>query len=493
MNAARLVPGWRAGAAALGVLACAGCAVGPDFAPPAAPATARYVPGPEPAAPEMPALDTRAPIDADWWRVFGSAELDALVQRALAGSPQLDAARARLVRAQELLAARAGGAASPAIDAVFGAQRQRIDPATFGFPQAPNPGPFNVFALGANVSYDFDVFGATRRALEAAGAEVDLQRFELEAARLVLAGNVVLTSIRIAALDAQIEALAAMLATEREQLAIAEARLAAGGVSVLDVKGARLRLAQAEAALPPMQAERAQAGHLLAVLVGEAPAEAALAVPSLGALQLPAALPLRVPSELARRRPDIRASEALLHKASANLGVATADLYPKFVVGGSLSTSQLEMSELFGNGINVWNIGLNLLQPLLRGGELKARQRAAAAAYDEAAAAYRQSVLRGLQEVADALRALQADSLAYASRSEQAARAGDAERIVAARLEAGGVSRLAWLDAERVRSQARLDQAQAQASRFASVAVLLQALGGGEMQGAGEERTSGPR
>ena len=135
-----------------------------------------------------------------------------------------------------------------------------------------------------------------------------------------------------------------------------------------------------------------------------------------------------------------------------------------------MSTSQLEMSELFGNGINVWNIGLNLLQPLLRGGELKARQRAAAAAYDEAAAAYRQSVLRGLQEVADALRALQADSLAYASRSEQAARAGEAERIVVARLEAGGVSRLAWLDAERVRSQARLDQAQAQASRFASVA-----------------------
>lgn len=477
MNGLRTGVRWQAGAAAV-ALACAGCAAGPDFTPPAAPATERYVPGPAPAAPDMPALDWAAAIPADWWRVFGAPELDALVRSALAGSPTLDQARARLVQAQEMLAARAAGTGSPAVDAAFGAVRQRIDPATFGFPQAPNPGPFNVVSLGASASYDFDVFGGARRALEAAGAEVELQRFELEAARLVLAGNVVLASIRIASLDAQIDALGMLLAAEREQLAISAARLGAGGISALDLQSRRVLLAQAEAALPLLHAQRAQAGHLLAVLVGQAPADAALRVPELGAFSLPPALPLRLPSELVRMRPDIRASEALLHKASANLGVATADLYPKFVVSGAFSTSQLELSELFGNGINIWNIGLNLLQPLLHGGELKARQRAAAAAYDEATAAYRRSVLQGLQEVADALRALQGESLAYARRNEQAAHADEVERIVAARLAAGGVSRLAWLDAERTRSQARLDQVQAQANRCAGVVVLLQALGG---------------
>ena len=457
----------------------AGCAVGPDFEAPAPPAVERYTPGPAPQAAAMPVLvEAQAPQSA-WWMVFGSAKLDALVQAALADSPTLAQARARLTQAQELRAARAGVTELPQVDASFGAERQRIDPATFGFPQAPNPGPFNVFSLGASVRYDFDVFGGTRRDLEALGAEVDVKRYELEAARLLLAGNVVLTAIRIASLDAQIGALDALLAAERQQLAIVEARWVAGGVSALDLQQQRALRAQAEAGLPLLKAQRDQAGHLLAVLIGREPAEAAGATPQLADLALPATLPLRLPSALVRQRPDIRASEALLHKASATVGVATADLYPKFIVSGSFSAAQLDLSDLVGNGINVWNIGFNLLQPLFRGGELKARQRAAVAAYEQAAAAYRQSVLLGLQNVADALRALEGDAQAYTWRSEQAARADEAWRLTRGRFEAGGVSRLALLDAERQRSQARLDQVQAEASRCADVAVLLQAMGGG--------------
>jgi len=190
-----------------------------------------------------------------------------------------------------------------------------------------------------------------------------------------------------------------------------------------------------------------------------------------------------VPSELVRQRPDIRASEALLHKASANVGVATADLYPKLVISGSFSSSQLSLSDVFGNGINIWSIGANLLQPLFRGGELQARKRAAEAANDQAAAGYRQSVLLGLQNVADVLRALEADAGAHAARAERAARADDVLRITLARYDAGAVSRLAVLDADRNRLQAEIERIQADASRYADAVALFQAVGGGWTSG----------
>jgi len=440
----------------------------------------------------MPRLSPDRDLPAEWWVIFGSPEIDALVRRALKESPTLEQARARLVQAQELRAARAGVTEYPQIDATLGAVRQRIDPATFGFPQAPNPGPFNVFSVGADVSYTFDLFGGTRRELEALAAEVDYQGYELEAARLTLATNVVTTAIRQALLGAQIEMAADILAAQRRQLGIIEQRYAAGGVSWLDVQNQRALLAQTESLLPALRAQWAQAGHLLAILTGEPPALASVSVIRLSALHLPAELPLRVPSELVRQRPDIRANEALMHKASANLGVATADLYPKLVVSGGFFASQLNISDVLGNGINIWNIGANLLQPLFRGGELQARKRAAAAAFDQAAAAYRLSVLQGLQNVADVLRALEADALAVSARSEQAARADDAYRITLARFNAGGVSQLALLDAERQRLQAESDRLQAAASRYSDAAALFQALGGGWMAESARVSESSP-
>ncbi len=355
-------------------VACAACTVGPDFRAPDPPAADRYVRGALADGAGMPRLVPQRDIPAEWWVVFGAPELDALVRRALQQSPTLDLARARLVQAQELRAARAGVTTYPQVDAAFGAVRQRIDPATFGFPEAPNPGPFNVFSLGADVSYNLDLFGGTRRELEALAAEVDYQGYELEAARLTLATNVATAAIRRASLAAQIDATSGILAAQKQQLAIVEARYQAGGVPWLDVQNQRALVAQTAGTLPPLQAQWAQAGHLLAVLMGDSPADAVLPEIRLAALALPAELPLRIPSELVRQRPDIRASEALLHKASANVGVATADLYPKLVISGSFSSSQLNLSDVLGNGINIWSIGANLLQPLFRGGELTGAQ-----------------------------------------------------------------------------------------------------------------------
>jgi NodT family efflux transporter outer membrane factor (OMF) lipoprotein len=457
----------------LAVLA-AGCTVGPDFRAPDPPQVDGYVAGPI-AVPLVPGRD----IPAEWWSVFASPEIDALVQRALRGSPTLDQARARLVQARELRLARAGATQYPQFDLAAGAERQRIDPATFGFPDAPNPGPFNVFSLGVNASYNFDIFGGTRRELEALAAEVDYQAYELEAARLTLASNVVATALRQSALRAQIDLIQRIVAAQRHELAITVERYQAGGVAWLAVQNLRTLVAQTEATLPGLRAQVAQAGHQLAVLLGEPPATAEIAAVSFAELRPPAELPLRIPSELVRQRPDIRASEALLHKASANVGVATADLYPKLVISGGFSSSQLTIGDVFGSGINVWNIGINLLQPLFRGGELQARKRAAEAAYEQALAVYRQTVLEALQNVADVLRALESDAQTLAARSEQAARAEDAYQITVERFRAGGVSELAVLDAERQRLSAVVERLNADASRYIDAAALFQALGGG--------------
>ena len=466
--------------ALLVAVACAGCTVGPDFRQPDPPPVQQFAPG---SAPDI-ALEARPDRDipAEWWTLFGAPELDALVRRALAGSPTLDQARARLEEARELSAARVGATEYPAVDLKAGIVRQRIDPATVGFPQAPNPGPFTVYTIGANVSYTFDIFGGTRRELEGLAAQIDYQAYELEAARLTLAANVVTTAIRLAGLRAEIESNEAILATQTSELAIAEQRLALGGVSELDVRNQQALLADTKATLPSLYAQRERAIHLLAIYVGEPPAAVPMPTLRLADLRLPVAIPLRLPADLVRQRPDIRASEALLHRASADIGVATANLYPKLQISGGLATSQLSAADLFGNGFNIWNIGGNLLQPLFRGGELQARKRAAIAVYAQADAAYRQAVLQGIQNVADVLRTLEADARAEAARVDQLARVDDAYRITVGRFDAGGVSRLAVLDAQRAKLRAETEHVQAIANRLSDAAALFQALGGGWWQ-----------
>ncbi len=465
-------------------LASAGCTVGPDFRAPDAPTVTRYTTAPE--APVVALPGATAPVlvpggkvAPEWWTGFGSAALDTLVARALAASPTLAQATARLAQADEERRARTGATEYPAVNATAGVNRERVDPATFGFPQAPVPGPFTLYSVGLQVSYTFDVFGGTRRELEALAAEVDYQRYQLEAARLTLAANVAATAIRRAGLAAQIDATRRILDAQRRQQDIVAQRYELGGVALLDLENQRALLAQTESALPPLVAAHAQATHLLAVYTGAAAGDAALPALALSDLRLPAELPLSLPSQLARQRPDIRASEALLHKASANVGVATANLYPRITLSASASPTQLSLSDLASSGLNIWSIGANLLQPVFRGGELTARKRAAVAAFDQADAAYRDAVLQGLRNVADVLRALESDTQALASRSAQAAHAENAYRIALGRYDDGGMSQLDVLDAERQRLTASLARVQAEADRYADTVALLQALGGG--------------
>lgn len=468
------------------VLTLAGCAVGPDFVTPAAPANPHYVAGEQ--ASQTPVaqgnsqqLDPADNIDAQWWTLFGSAQLNVWVEQALAHNLQLDQAKARLLQAQENLTAQTGATRYPQVDLKAGAQRQQVNLEAFGISNIPNPPPFNLYNASVNVSYTFDLFGANQRQLEALSATVDYQAFELAAARLSLAGNVVTAAIRQATLRSQIATTQELLAAQQQQLEIMQARYAAGGISNLDLQKQRELVAQSTATLPPLQKQLAQLNHQLAVYLGLAPADMSQTSIDLQQLTLPAHLPLTLPSAMARQRPDIRAAEALMHQASANVGVATANLYPQFTLSGSAGSERSSAGDL-ANSLNVWNIGLNLMQPVFHGGELQARKRGAQAAWDEASAAYQQTVLQALQQVADALRALELDSTALAAH-DQAAQASDLSLATTHQLyAAGGVSHLQLLDSQRQQLQTRMDLLGAQADRLTDSAALLQALGGGAIQ-----------
>lgn len=468
--------------AAAAAMLMAGCAVGPDFRTPDAPTDARYTTGPQPSQMASQGYPTQtieaSDVPAQWWTLFGSPKLDDTVRIALANSPTLTQARARLREAQENLNARTGATQFPQVDAKLSATRQQVDLTSVGITQFPSPGPFTLYNASVQVSYALDLFGGQRRELEGLRAAVDYQRYELEAARLSLAANVTTTAIREAGLRAQLADTVAIAEAQQRQLGIMQERLKAGGVARVDVQRQQAELAQTQALIPGLSQQVDAARHQLAVYTGQTPASAQLPEFRLEDLHLPESLPVSLPSELARRRPDIRAAEALLHQASADIGVATANLYPQITLTASGGTQEMRLRDMFSS-MNVWSLAAGVVQPIFHGGELRAQKRAKEAAYEQSLGAYQQAVLQGLQNVADSLRALDADAGTLQARADNARQTRDTLAIVSEQYRLGGVSQFTVIDAERQARQAALDLSQARAARLADSAALMQALGGG--------------
>ncbi len=466
----------------------AACANEP-LQPPALPSAAAYTAGPAVEQTTAAAGDLHGghaqrfaagrDIPAQWWTLFQSPALDALVRQALQESPSIARGSAKLRQAQQQHEARAGASQWPQVDARLSANRIDVDPQALGAPGLPLSSPFNLFLASVGVSYHLDLFGATRNELQALQAGVDHQRHELEATRLMLAGNVVTAAIREASLREQIATVERIVELQQRRLLIVERLEQLGTAAQGDVVAQRLELAQTRALRPDLQRQLEQARHRLAIYTGQAPGAARLPEFRLADLQLPAELPLSLPSELARQRPDIRAAEALLQQAGARVGVATANLYPQLTLSANAGSLTSRAGDLFGSGTAFYLLGASLTQPIFRGGELQAQRRAAVAGYEQAAAAYQEVVLQGLQNVADVLRALQADAAQLRERADAAAQARRSYDITAARYEAGGVSQYLLLDAERKLQSALLDRTRAVADRYADSAALLQALGGG--------------
>jgi NodT family efflux transporter outer membrane factor (OMF) lipoprotein len=252
-----------------------------------------------------------------------------------------------------------------------------------------------------------------------------------------------------------------------------------GGVARSDVLAQRAQVAQTRTGLPPLEKALAQTRNQLAVYSGKLPADALIPEFDLEKLHLPQELPLSIPSMLVRQRPDILASEGLLHAAGAQVGVATANLYPQITLNASMGTQAARIQDLFSPGSSIWSLGAGLVQPIFRGGELTARRRAAIASFDQAAAQYRGVVLQAFQNVADVLQALEADARALQAQVDAEAAARDSLELTQQQFQFGATSYLALLNAQRQHQQTRISLVQAQAARLADTAALFQAMGGG--------------
>jgi NodT family efflux transporter outer membrane factor (OMF) lipoprotein len=459
--------------------------VGPNFHRPAPPQVDRYTAEalpPETGSTKGPGgaaqrflVDGEVP--RDWWTRFGSQELDALVTEALRANPSVHAAAAALRQAQENTAAQRGSY-YPTVQAGFDASRQRNAVGVLAPSLASGTALYNLYTPQVTVSYVPDVFGSNRRQVESLAALAEASQYQLDATYLTLTANVVTTAIQEAGLRAEVSATERVISLERDSLGVLRRELELGAVAEGDVYAQEAALAQLETTLPPLRRQLQTARDALAVLTGRLPADYTPLRFDLDQLVLPADLPLGVPSQLVERRPDVRAAEAQLHAATAQVGVAIASLLPQVTITGDIGSSATAMGDLFKAGTGFWSVGASLTQTLFQGGTLIHRKRAADAALDQAGALYRSAVLTAFQNVADALHALDtdADTLAAASRAEEAAQ--KSLDVVRHQLELGSVSYLALLNAEQAYQQALISLAQARANRYADTAALFQALGG---------------
>jgi NodT family efflux transporter outer membrane factor (OMF) lipoprotein len=415
-------------------------------------------------------------VSPRWWRLFGSAELDRAMDEALARNPTLEGAQASLRQSEESL--RAGyGVFYPQLDLAFSAQRQRTAPLTSGL--SALRGVFNVFTLSGAISYLVDLAGTSRRTVEGLAAQADFQRSEMQATWLSLSGNIANAFIARAAYAGQIEATRELIARQAGQRDIARAQATAGSAPYANVLAIDSQLASSRATLPALQQRYDQATHLLATLAGHTPGEWRAPDVGLEQLTLPRALPLALPSDLVRRRPDILSAEARLHVASANLGVASAALFPKVSLNANYGTEGREFEHMTGPTGRFWSTGAVTDIPLFHGGSLVHERSAAAEALRAALASYRQTVLTAFAQVADTLTALEHDAVALQAQSEALAAARGSVALVQANYRAGLVSYLDVLAADAQLQRAQLDHIQAQALRLQDSAALYLALGGG--------------
>jgi len=461
-------------------LMLAGCALGPDFKRPDAPAGAHVV-----IAPQAEALrtegasqrfDASADVPARWWTLLGSPALDALVDGALAHSPTVAAAQAALRQSQDEL--RAGsGVFYPQVGASLGVARERSIVELNRAPQGV--GPYNLATASASVSYVPDLFGLQRRSVEALRAQSEAQRDDVLAAYLALTANVVNAGVARAGYQAQLDALRETVRMQADQIHLARVQFDAGTAAYTAVVALTSQQSANQADAAALEQRIDQSEHLLAQLGGLAPADARLPAIALEDLRLPPDLPDALPAALARHRPDILAAEANLHAASARIGIATADLFPTVILGGTAGASQSSIAALLSSGTSFWSAQAQVAGTIFSGFSQWYARRAAIDAYQQSLALYQQTVLAALAQVADAMTALAHDAQAVRAQSAALAAAGEGLRLSRANYEAGTAGYLDLLSADMQYQQARLGYAGALAQRLQDTVALYAALGGG--------------
>jgi NodT family efflux transporter outer membrane factor (OMF) lipoprotein len=504
MSATRLSAMVLLAATAAGVTC--GCAVGPNYRKLEAPAGAGYVSEPlaetTSSAPvhggEAQHFVPGQDISFEWWELFQSPALDSLIKRAFEANPTIAAARAALAQAQELVYAQRGFF-FPTVAAVAQAERHKVSgntnsSSTIGvqgngtnlLPQREDPNhlPHNLpsyytfYTAELSVGFVPDVFGGNRRQMESLAAQRDAQRFALEATYITLASNVVAAAIQEASLQAQIQATRHIIEADEKSLQILRDQFRLGFAMRIDVAAQEAALAEVRTTLPPLQKQFEQTRDLMRALAGKLPNEEEPVV-ELDALQLPPELPVSLPAKIIEQRPDVRAAEAQLHAANADVGVAVAEMLPKFSITGQYGGNATQIPWMFRHGGPFWSLYGDVTQPVFQGGTLLHQERAAKDTLKQAAAQYQSTVIAAYQNVADTLHVSLSDADALAADVEAEASARVTYDLTLRQMQVGYATYLTLLSAETAYQQTLLARVQAQAARYGDTVALFQALGGG--------------
>jgi len=463
-------------ASALACIGLASCAVGPDFAPPPAPATPRFTPEQTASPGGGQHFREGAEAPAQWWRAFRSERLNRLIDAALAQNPTIEAADAA-IRVAQFNSDAATGTFLPQIG--LSSNSSYIYSSGASTTTTVTQTAYSFFTKQVTVSFTPDVWGGNRRLVESLDAETEVARYQKRAAHLTLAANVAKAAIEEASLRAQIVVTQRLIDIQQERLLLVERQLAGGAIAEADVLLQQTALAQTRQTLPPLETRLAQTRNLLTALAGLYPVDEVSETFELSGLALPRDLPLSLPSQVVEQRPDIKAAEAQIHAAGARIGVALAARLPNIVLTANGGSSALQIARLFAPGTNYYTLAGNIAQPLFDGMTLLNKQRAAEAGFDQAEAQYRATVVNAFQNVADSLRALQGDAqnVRHARAAENAAKKYLAKIRLQQKL--GAVSQLAVVDAQRAYLASSLIRVQSEALRFTNTVALFTALGGG--------------
>lgn len=469
----------------LAATALAGCTVGPDFARPQAPSATGYSPPSEQRASVRgaPAVTLGAGPAQRWWTAFGSPEMDALVDRAIANNHSLAASNATLAAARDELRAVAGKRL-PQIDANARVDQEQVNLAGFGFsgsnPLASGGNPeFHLYSVGGGISYDLDLFGGLRRQIEQSAAQVEAQQRQTEAAHLAIAGQVVNQVLTVAAIRAQIATANALLAEDLRNVDLTQKRRQGGEGTLVEVLNAQSQYTADRGDIPQLEQQLAEARHLLATLVGIAPSELGATEFDIARLTLPATIPVALPSELVHRRPDILQAEADLHAAAAGIGVATARLYPDITLGATLTQGAPGIGDLVKNAFRGYDIFAGVTAPIFHGGTLKAQRAAAINRAKASEATYQQTVLTAFNQVADLLSAIQSDARSVVNQRESVSVAERSRHLSQRSYQVGNSGILQVLETERLYQRASNGLVLARTRQFLNVARLYVATAGG--------------
>jgi multidrug efflux system outer membrane protein len=460
------------GAVAAALIFIQGCSVGPDFKKPATVTSERFL---NDAAPQFSTNAT----EIQWWRGFNDPKLETLIAQALTNNHDLRIAAANLREARALRRLNRFDL-FPTVTASAGYTDRQNSSTVFRGDAVDADRGVELYDARFDATWELDIFGRVRRSVEATAAEVEAARASLRDVQVSVISEVARNYMELRGSQNQLNVARSNAENSRETLRITEARLGAGRGTELDTARAAAQMSSTFALIPPLETDVARAAHRLSVLVGEQPGVLAQSLASAGSLPAPPqVIAIGNPEALLRRRADIRMAEQRLAAATARIGVATADLFPRVTFNGSVGLEAATFAGLGDTGSDTWSFGPRITWAAFDLGRVRARIDAADARAQGALAAYERTVLTTLEETENALVTLTRETARLAHLRDAVRASETAANLARLRFEAGGADFLAVLDAERVLLNARDQLAQAE-TRAANASIsVYKALGGG--------------